>query len=158
MKCTWVRISFLTHLGRTDRRAVSLGPAKKKEPPNGDSLFLAGPTGFEPAISSVTGRRDRPSSLRARVQAYTAVSFYLLAKASTCGYASPLKIAFSRLRSLDCNFVVEPVIPLEAALFPFPNLGLWNTTGVILTNRDEKSNARTVLKKNILQQEHISLR
>ena len=28
-------------------------------------LFLAGPTGFEPAISSVTGRRDRPTSLRA---------------------------------------------------------------------------------------------
>ena len=28
---------------------------------------LAGPTGFEPAISSVTGRRDRPTSLRALV-------------------------------------------------------------------------------------------
>ena len=27
---------------------------------------MAGPTGFEPAISSVTGRRDRPTSLRAR--------------------------------------------------------------------------------------------
>ncbi len=27
---------------------------------------LAGPTGFEPAISSVTGRRDRPTSLRAQ--------------------------------------------------------------------------------------------
>ena len=27
---------------------------------------LAGPTGFEPAISSVTGRRDRPASLRAQ--------------------------------------------------------------------------------------------
>lgn len=27
--------------------------------------FLAGPTGFEPAIFSVTGRRDRPASLRA---------------------------------------------------------------------------------------------
>ena len=26
---------------------------------------MAGPTGFEPAISSVTGRRDRPASLRA---------------------------------------------------------------------------------------------
>ena len=26
---------------------------------------MAGPTGFEPAISSVTGRRDRPTSLRA---------------------------------------------------------------------------------------------
>ena len=30
-------------------------------------LLLAGPTGFEPAISSVTGRRDRPASLRAHV-------------------------------------------------------------------------------------------
>ncbi len=31
-----------------------------------DELFiLARPTGFEPAISSVTGRRDRPASLRA---------------------------------------------------------------------------------------------
>ena len=28
---------------------------------------LARPTGFEPAISSVTGRRDRPTSLRAHV-------------------------------------------------------------------------------------------
>ena len=28
---------------------------------------LAGPTGFEPAIFSVTGRRDRPASLRAHV-------------------------------------------------------------------------------------------
>ena len=26
---------------------------------------MARPTGFEPAISSVTGRRDRPASLRA---------------------------------------------------------------------------------------------
>jgi hypothetical protein len=30
---------------------------------------MAGPTGFEPAISSVTGRRDRPASLRALVLA-----------------------------------------------------------------------------------------
>ena len=29
--------------------------------------LLAGPTGFEPAIFSVTGRRDRPASLRALV-------------------------------------------------------------------------------------------
>jgi hypothetical protein len=28
---------------------------------------MAGPTGFEPAIFSVTGRRDRPTSLRARI-------------------------------------------------------------------------------------------
>ena len=27
---------------------------------------MARPTGFEPAISSVTGRRDRPASLRAQ--------------------------------------------------------------------------------------------
>ncbi len=33
-------------------------------------MFLAGPTGFEPAISSVTGRRDRPSSLRTRKLSY----------------------------------------------------------------------------------------
>jgi len=34
---------------------------KKKEPSLfDDSLFLAGPTGFEPAISSVTGRHVRP--------------------------------------------------------------------------------------------------
>ena len=32
---------------------------------------LAGPTGFEPAISSVTGRRDRPTSLRAQVWRFT---------------------------------------------------------------------------------------
>ena len=32
----------------------------------GHFLILAGPTGFEPAISSVTGRRDRPTSLRAQ--------------------------------------------------------------------------------------------
>ena len=40
---------------------------KKKEPSGDDSLFLAGPTGFEPAISSVTGRRVRPATPRARV-------------------------------------------------------------------------------------------
>ena len=28
---------------------------------------MARPTGFEPAISSVTGRRDRPASLRAQL-------------------------------------------------------------------------------------------
>lgn len=28
---------------------------------------MARPTGFEPAISSVTGRRDRPTSLRAHI-------------------------------------------------------------------------------------------
>ena len=38
-------------------------------------LCLAGPTGFEPAISSVTGRRDRPTSLRARVLPYAHASF-----------------------------------------------------------------------------------
>ena len=32
---------------------------------------MARPTGFEPAISSVTGRRDRPASLRAQ----TAISY-----------------------------------------------------------------------------------
>ena len=30
----------------------------KNRPPNGDRLFMAGSTGIEPAISSVTGRRD----------------------------------------------------------------------------------------------------
>ena len=37
---------------------------------------LARPTGFEPAISSVTGRRDRPTSLR------THVTFHILANFS----------------------------------------------------------------------------
>ena len=37
-----------------------------KKPPSGGILFvLAGPTGFEPAISSVTGRRVRPATPRA---------------------------------------------------------------------------------------------
>jgi hypothetical protein len=39
--------------------------SRKKHLTPADALFLAGPTGFEPAISSVTGRRDRPASLRA---------------------------------------------------------------------------------------------
>jgi hypothetical protein len=33
---------------------------KKKDPFCNESFFLAGPTGFEPAISSVTGRHVRP--------------------------------------------------------------------------------------------------
>ena len=39
--------------------------ARKKSHPLDDSFFLAGPTGFEPAISSVTGRRVRPATPRA---------------------------------------------------------------------------------------------
>src|SRR5688500_16970084 len=47
------------------------GARTKKHTPGGAGVFfLAGPTGFEPAISSVTGRRDRPTSLRALVGAY----------------------------------------------------------------------------------------
>lgn len=32
----------------------------KKPPPDGNGIFMARSTGFEPAISSVTGRRDNP--------------------------------------------------------------------------------------------------
>ena len=32
----------------------------KNRPPKGAQFFMAGPTGFEPAISSVTGRHVRP--------------------------------------------------------------------------------------------------
>ena len=39
---------------------------KKEDPGVFNYNILAGPTGFEPAIFSVTGRRDRPASLRAR--------------------------------------------------------------------------------------------
>ena len=38
---------------------------KKRPKASFKRLNLARPTGFEPAISSVTGRRDRPASLRA---------------------------------------------------------------------------------------------
>lgn len=41
--------------------------SKNKYPTQGGVLILARPTGFEPAISSVTGRRDRPASLRAHI-------------------------------------------------------------------------------------------
>jgi hypothetical protein len=37
----------------------------EKELPNGNSFSMAGPTGFEPAIFSVTGRRIRPAIPRA---------------------------------------------------------------------------------------------
>ena len=40
---------------------------KEIHSPNGECISLARPTGFEPAIFSVTGRRDRPTSLRARI-------------------------------------------------------------------------------------------
>ena len=40
---------------------------------------MARPTGFEPAISSVTGRRDRPASLRAQMHC-----FILANRASRC--------------------------------------------------------------------------
>jgi hypothetical protein len=43
-----------------DRRFGSLEPTKQKAPAFAEAFCLAGPTGFEPAISSVTGRRDRP--------------------------------------------------------------------------------------------------
>lgn len=39
-------------------------------------ILLAGPTGFEPAIFSVTGRRDRPTSLRARVWLQVSYQFF----------------------------------------------------------------------------------
>lgn len=55
-------------------------------------LCLAGPTGFEPAISSVTGRRDRPTSLRALVLPYAVSSFCLAAKASDCSFGRPLRL------------------------------------------------------------------
>lgn len=42
----------------------------------GSNNFVAGPTGFEPAISSVTGRRDRPASLRARMGCLWPISSY----------------------------------------------------------------------------------
>ena len=35
-------------------------------PQTREVFSMARPTGFEPAISSVTGRRDRPASLRAQ--------------------------------------------------------------------------------------------
>ena len=44
----------------------------EKPGPEGPSLSMARPTGFEPAISSVTGRRDRPTSLRA----HNSLEFY----------------------------------------------------------------------------------
>jgi hypothetical protein len=40
---------------------------KQKAPSYDEALCLAGPTGFEPAISSVTGRRVRPATPRARI-------------------------------------------------------------------------------------------
>ena len=39
-------------------RILALRPNKIKGPVCTDPFILAGPTGFEPAISSVTGRRD----------------------------------------------------------------------------------------------------
>lgn len=39
---------------------ASLSLPMKKVPYKDETFFMAGPTGFEPAISSVTGRRVRP--------------------------------------------------------------------------------------------------
>ena len=41
---------------------------------------MARPTGFEPAISSVTGRRDRPSSLRAHKLCVIVANFLVRGK------------------------------------------------------------------------------
>lgn len=38
----------------------------EKVPTDVETISMAGPTGFEPAISSVTGRRVRPATPRAR--------------------------------------------------------------------------------------------
>ncbi len=42
-----------------------------KNATQGDVLYMAGPTGFEPAISSVTGRRDRPLHYEPSPSIYT---------------------------------------------------------------------------------------
>ena len=49
---------------------VSLVDKKRKTPTKSERFSMARPTGFEPAISSVTGRRDRPASLRAQNSMY----------------------------------------------------------------------------------------
>ena len=51
-------------------------PAQNKKPISDDELLIvARSTGFEPAISSVTGRRDGPASLRAHVYLEYSTSF-----------------------------------------------------------------------------------
>ena len=44
----------------TNVRIIRRAQAVKKHQPLVGAFLLAGPTGFEPAIFSVTGRRDRP--------------------------------------------------------------------------------------------------
>ena len=50
------------HFTEPTLRAVRMADksAQIKDASTADVLYLAGPTGFEPAIFSVTGRRDRP--------------------------------------------------------------------------------------------------
>jgi hypothetical protein len=67
-RCEHLRLSNLYEPAlRATPGCIADKSAHEKRATQGDSLFMAGPTGFEPAISSVTGRRDRPTSLRARV-------------------------------------------------------------------------------------------
>ncbi len=62
--CTNQRFDRILNLRFASTRQVS---SIKKELPKGSSFFMAGPTGFEPAIFSVTGRRIRPAIPRARI-------------------------------------------------------------------------------------------
>ena len=62
----WRPNRVAAQLSRFESQSEALS-MKSKTPRWGVLDFMAGPTGFEPAISSVTGRRDRPTSLRAPI-------------------------------------------------------------------------------------------
>jgi hypothetical protein len=65
-------------------RHLVIGAHQTKKTTNqGDFLSLAGPTGFEPAISSVTGRRVRPATPRARILGVRHVVCFWLSQNST---------------------------------------------------------------------------
>ena len=64
-----MRLTNEPRLRRLPIQITSSRLAHRKSPTTmGEAFSMAGPTGFEPAISSVTGRRDGPTSLRALVR------------------------------------------------------------------------------------------
>jgi hypothetical protein len=68
-----------------------------------ETLFLAGSTGFEPAISSVTGRRGRPLHYEPSSDAEFLPCFGYSPKASAYNSHPPLK--FTNRQVLVCKFV-----------------------------------------------------
>ena len=92
-----------------------------------ESLYLARPTGFEPAISSVTGRRDRPLHYGRMLKVLNSVPNYIL----MCYRSTRPDIGYFVASSLRCssgvmrqNYGFSHRLPnkwftfAQAALFP----------------------------------------